>query len=327
MDTFKRRALTFPALVLGFALVWLLAPVWLAVALLFDAVGRRRWITTRWGLLLWLYVTCELLVVLGALGVSLLRPWFGRRSLRAHLGLQLWWAVTLYAGFRRLFDFQVELTGADALEGAGPLIVLVRHVSQVDTLLPLVYVSYPKRRMLRFVLKHELRRLPAFDLVGGRLPNHFVHRGTLASRGELERVARLAEGLGENEGVVIYPEGTRFSAEKRDRMLKLMARRGDPALHKRASALRHVLPPQLGGTLALLERAPEADAVVLAHTGLEGLRSAADLYSPEILGRCLRVHLWRVPSAQVPRDHEGLSGWLYAQWEAVDAWVEAQRAR
>jgi len=185
-------------------------------------------------LLLWLYVTC-------ALAVSLLRPLVGRRYLRAHLGLQLGWAAALYAGFRKLFGFRAELTGA------GPLIVLARHVSQVGTLLPLVYVARPQRRMLHLVLKHELRRLP----------NHFAHRGTLASRGELERVARLAEQLEQNEGVVIYPEGTRFSVEKRDRMLKLIARRGDPALHERASVLRHVLPLQLGGTLALMERAPK----------------------------------------------------------------------
>ena len=70
------------------------------------------------------------------------------------------------------------------------------------------------------------------------------------------------------ESVLIFPEGTRFSPEKRRRALEKLASE-DPSLAEAAGDLTHVLPPKPGGVLALFDALPGVDCVVLAHSGLE----------------------------------------------------------
>jgi hypothetical protein len=35
----------------------------------------------------------------------------------------------------------------------------------------------------------------------------------------------------------------------------------------------------------------------------------------------LRMHWWRVPAAEVPRDEDDIVEWLFGWWETVDAWI------
>jgi 1-acyl-sn-glycerol-3-phosphate acyltransferase len=57
------------------------------------------------------------------------------------------------------------------------------------------------------------------DIVGNRLANCFVRRNSGDSDREIAAVQRLMEDLGPNDGVLIYPEGTRFTEAKRRRIL------------------------------------------------------------------------------------------------------------
>ena len=105
----------------------------------------------------------------------------------------------------------------------GPVIVMMRHASIVDNLLPAGLVSLPHRIRLRYVLKKELLWDPVLDIGGQRLPNVFVRReGDSAT--EITRIRRLAIGLTERDGVLIYPEGTRFTAKKRDQAIRRLER-------------------------------------------------------------------------------------------------------
>jgi hypothetical protein len=56
-----------------------------------------------------------------------------------------------------------------------------------------------------------------------------------------------------------------------------LAREGRAEQLAYARSLEFVLPPRPGGSLGLLEAAPEADAVVCAHTGFEGSGSLAQI--------------------------------------------------
>jgi 1-acyl-sn-glycerol-3-phosphate acyltransferase len=85
----------------------------------------------------------------------------------------------------------------------------------VDTMLPAHLVANPTGFRLRYVLKKELLADPTLDIGGNRLPNYFINRGAGDSAKETEAVRRLASDLGSNDGVLIYPEGTRYSEEKR----------------------------------------------------------------------------------------------------------------
>ena len=82
------------------------------------------------------------------------------------------------------------------------------------------------------------------DLVGQRLPNVFVRRGSGRPAREAALVASLAEGLGPRDGVVIYPEGTRFTPAKRARALARLAEQNDPArLGASRRSARHIVWP------------------------------------------------------------------------------------
>ena len=97
----------------------------------------------------------------------------------------------------------------------------------------------------------------------------------------------LAQGLGPDDGVLIYPEGTRFTPERRARAIARISER-DARLAARAERIRHLLPPRLGGVGALLDGAPDADVVVIAHHGFDGLRLVSDIWRGGLVGLVVR---------------------------------------
>ena len=145
-----------------------------------------------------------------------------------------WRFQQLWVGFffdvvRVLLGLKVEVEGEECVR-PGPVIVLIRHASIVDNLLPSVFVANRERIRLRYVLKRELLWDPCLDIVGNRLPNLFVDRGGQDSERARRAVAELAQHLEPNEGVLIYPEGTRFSAEKQEALrlrYRVWIHRGD----------------------------------------------------------------------------------------------------
>ena len=149
----------------------------------------------------------------------------------------------------------------------------------------------------------------------------FADRGSDDRAAEVAAVGDLAENLGNDEGVLIYPEGTRFSARKRERALAKIEASGDADRLARARALASVLPPRLGGPLELLRRAPDTDAVFCAHSGLEGSMSFADMFNGGLVGRTVRVSFWTVPAAEIPDGDRERELWLYRQWRRVDEFV------
>jgi 1-acyl-sn-glycerol-3-phosphate acyltransferase len=201
----------------------------------------------------------------------------------------------------------------------------MRHASIGDTVLPAVLVSSRLGVRLRYVMKRELLWDPCLDIVGNRLPNCFVRRGWGDSAREIAAVRRLADDLGPGEGVFACPEGTRFTPERRRRALDRIRRRADADLVARAERLRHVLPPRLGGTMALLDAETGADVVFGVHFGFDGIRSFYDLLAGGLIDRTVEVEFWRVPAERIPKDRDARIGWLYDHWTRIDEWV-ARRA-
>lgn len=233
--------------------------------------------------------------------------------------------AVLFGAMRRIWGVRVELTGEEELGAApgGPLIVLMQHTSLVDTLLPTTYLTARRGLKLRWVLKKELLVDPCLDIAGLRLPNAFVGRDGSETGKALARLRQLATELPGDEGVLIYPEGTRFTPSKQRRALARIAE-GAPEYLDAATALRRVLPPRLGGPLALIEAAPEADLVFIGHIGFEGLASLKSILSGDLVGRVVRLRFWRFTRASVPTDKAALVAWLWARWAALDAWVDAE---
>jgi 1-acyl-sn-glycerol-3-phosphate acyltransferase len=307
-------------------MVWGALPLWLGLALLVDLAWTRRLFATRLVAFLAIYLACEMAGLAAALGV-----WLGarlpllrgqEREQRALRALQRWWAGALFGALCRVFRLSVEVEGLDApLEG--PLFVFMRHASIIDTLLPANVVAERTGLRLRYVLKRELLLDPCLDVVGNRLPNAFVDRESPDSKAEIARVQELAAGLGPDDAILIYPEGTRFTRAKRERALARLAQ-VDPALARRGAELRRLLPPKLGGALGLLDANPHADVLFVAHAGLDGYPNVRDLLDPHWIGTRLRLRAERVPRAEIPREREARAEWLFTKWARMDAWVERQ---
>jgi 1-acyl-sn-glycerol-3-phosphate acyltransferase len=155
----------------------------------------------------------------------------------------------------------------------------------------------------------------------------FVDRASDDSQREIARVQALARDLSPRDGVLIYPEGTRFSEAKRARVLERLAREGDAKQLEYARSLHSVLPPRPGGALGLLEAAPQADVVVCAHTGFEGAATLAQIWRGELLHRTIRVRFQRIPRTAIPTSRAEQARWLRERWQEIDAWVARQRAR
>jgi 1-acyl-sn-glycerol-3-phosphate acyltransferase len=312
----KRRLVSIPAVVVGWLLLTvLLVPTVLVVALIDLVRGHRRLPLARLVGFGWWYLGAET-VGLVALGASWLLT-LGRPSARVDqaYAIQDVWAGALFGALRRLFGIRFEVDEGGAELSAGPYVVMMRHASIVDTLLPAFTLARPHGIRLRYVLKAELLADPCLDVAGNRLPNVFVRRG--GGRSEVPRVAALAEGLPPSGAVLIYPEGTRFTDAKRSRLMERGGRIGE-----RARALAAVLPPRPGGPGALLRAGH--DVVFFAHRGLEGLAEVKDLLDGALIDARVRVAMWRVAASEV--DLDDVDGWLFGQWRRMDDWVVAASA-
>jgi 1-acyl-sn-glycerol-3-phosphate acyltransferase len=323
-----RRLVTLP---LYFALCLLLAavlPLLLPLAAVFDAVRRSNWATVRCLLFFLLYLACETMGILASfalwLAVGVGRGRWSEPYQKANFTLQCWWATLLLRGAQKIFALRLHVEGDEATK-EGPFFLFLRHASVGDTVLAANFVAARHGIRLRYVLKRELLWDPCLDIVGNRLPNCFVQRGSGDSAREIAAVRRLARGLGPRDGVLIYPEGTRFTAAKRDRVLQRLASSATPEMVARASALRYVLPPRLGGVLGLLEEGGGIDVVFCAHCGFDGVASFADLINGALIGRTIRIGFWRVPGQDLPRAEDDRANWLYDQWERMDDWVSRNR--
>jgi 1-acyl-sn-glycerol-3-phosphate acyltransferase len=210
----------------------------------------------------------------------------------------------------------------DGLEVAspGPVLVFMQHASMPDTLLPTNFITRRFGIQLRFVVKRELLVDPCLDIAGHWLPNYFVDRGATDPAQEVARIKALADELGPSDGVLIYPEGTRFTREKQGRAIAKL-REGDPAIFALAERLRHVLPPRLGGPLALLDGDAQADVVFVAHHGFGGFGSMSRIWRGAMVRRTIRMAFWRVPRAEIPAEPDARVRWLYDHWHRMDAWM------
>lgn len=317
-----RRLVTVTSVYLGFVLVTALLPVFLLATILADLTRRlvagKPFMATRMLIFGWLYLVGEVWGLL-ILGITALLP--RARAVQATYRLQDRWAAWNFRAVRFIFGLHFIADGQESIT-PGPVILLSRHASLIDTLLPSWFVTRQVGITVRYVLKKELLLDPALDVAGNRLPNHFVDRGAVDNERDFDAIRRLGSGLSGDEAVLIYPEGTRFSEQKRVRYVKRFAQRTG-RVAEIASGLRSVLPPRPGGTLALLEGST-ADVVVLAHRGLEGFARVQDMWKGGIVGSRIDVLFHRIARAEIPEGRTDRVQWLFETWREIDTWVTGE---
>ena len=272
----------------------------------------------------WWFLLGEIYGLLGLLAIFIATRGDSARRRDLVFRVKRRWLGSHVAGLRRVFGLRFELEGLEQA-GPGPVVVMIRHASIIDNALPDVIIGGAHGIGFRFLIKRELRMLPTIDIGGRWVPTLFVRRGSGDTAAELAKVEPLTEHLGERDGILIYPEGTRCTAAKLARAKEILAER-QPAVAPLASGLRHVLPPRLGGTLKLLESAPDVDVVIFGHVGLDGFEYVSDIWSGGLVGATVSLRFWRHPAASIPTGREALTEWLYARWQELDDWIDAAQS-
>lgn len=315
---------------LAFCIYTVLLPLILLGAALTDLYlwlrQRKPWVGVRLAAFGWWFLFGEMRAMLTLLGI-----WIGTGGPRGDsLRRRRWlydlrgrWARSHLGGVKVLFGLRFEVEGLEEA-GPGPVIIMMRHASIIDNLLPDTVVARHYGMGLRFVVKRELQAIPTIDIGGRWVPTNFVRRAGADTAGEVERLRALAHEWDSQEGILIYPEGTRFTPKKLARAQEVIAER-QPAVSPLADGLKHLLPPRLGGPLALIGEAPDVDVVFCGHVGFDGFQHVSDIWAGELVARTIRIRFWRAPAAEIPDDEEGRIAWLYGYWQELDDWIGSHR--
>lgn len=329
----QRRAKGVAIELVAFVAITLTLPLLLVLAAAADAVlkvvaRKRHAMGVRLVLLGWWFLAGELrgIALLTAINVASLGRDTRTRRRRVYRLRQRWTGGHL-AGINRIFGLTYEIDGLE-LVAPGPVVVFTRHASIIDNALPDALLGRPHGLGFRFVIKRELEVLPTIDVGGRWVPTVFVQRASGDTAKELDAIRTLAVDLAPDEGIAVYPEGTRHTKARAARAQEVIAER-QPHLAPLAQNLKHLLPPRLGGPVALLDATADRniDVVFCGHVGFDGFRSIKELWAGGLVGETIRMKLWRVPASEIPPGHDERIVWLYEQWQRVDDWVGEQRAR
>jgi len=326
-----RRIIGITAEVVAFVLITVLFPVLLLLAAIVDLTlwlrRRKPWVAVRLLPAIWcfLFGEIEALLKLPVIYVLTGGP-FGTGSIRRRrwiYALRIRWARNHLGAVRILFGLKFDVEGLE-LTATGPFILMIRHASILDNLLPDVLIGRTFGTGVRFVIKQEIRALPAIDIGGRWIPTVFIKRGSPDPATEITAVRNLTHDMSPGEIVGVYPEGTRPTPEKIARAQEIISER-QPHIAPYAERLNHLLPPRMGGPLALIdEAAAGTDMVFCAHYGFDGIRTVADIWDGDLVGATIRVRFWRFSGDQMPEGEEARTEWLFDRWQTLDDWVGEQ---
>nr|WP_204331302.1 lysophospholipid acyltransferase family protein [Geodermatophilus sabuli] len=332
------RRVTGPLLIGALAAGVVLLPVLVVVAVIASVFLPGRWRALRLLCFAFAYLAMEV-AGLAVAGVLWVLGGFGRRlhsrgSRAAHYTVLRLLLDVLMRVAQRLFALRLVTDGAswspldDGVPGStNAMVVLSRHAGPGDSfLLVHTLMNRDHLRQPRIVLRDLLQLDPLLDVYLNRLPNHFVSADPAAGQSSEEAIADLARDLGEEDALLIFPEGANFTPRRRTRAIQRLRERGLLSAVRRAEAMRNVLPPRPAGVTAALRAAPHADVVFVAHTGLEHLSTVRDLWRGLPMDKTLHLRWWFIPAADVPRDEAELTDWLYRWWETIDDWITTTSA-
>ena len=325
-----RRLVIAPSVVALGVLLWLTLPFWLIGAAAVSPIvpGRLRPLRIVWVAIV--YVTCEavLLVVLLGLWVAsgfgwrLRTPYF--QGIHYDLVQGTMWIFFREA--RRVLRLRIETEGPTPAAHPGrPIVVCCRHAGPGDSFVLIHTLMAWYDREPRVVLKDTLAWDPLIDVVLNRIPARFITPDPAAGADLETQIAELASGLDENDAFVIFPEGGNFTPRRRQRAIDRLRSLGMERMAQRAEQMTHVLAPRPGGLLAALDAAPDADVVLVAHTGLDHLMSVGDIWRELPMDKRIVMRWWQVPRDEIPAERAERIDWLFGWWERIDAWINENR--
>ena len=308
-------------------LVVMASPLLVVAALSIDLLMRSRWRTTRITLLAVAFAALEvvgLLVVLvlwmvGGAGLWIRARWMQRAH---YLFLKRW--LNAASGALQLclgLDVDPELQPPKP----GAVLVFSRHAGPGDSLILAREIMMRFDRHLRIVCKRDLQWSPFVDVLGSRIPSHFIDPNPKDREVHLRAIAELAGQIGERGALILFPEGGNFTKKRRRRAIASLRRRGHAEYAEKAEQMEHLIPPRPAGAISAMDAAPHADVVFVAHTGTEQLTSLGDVWRAIPLRDSLRGRYWRVPAGDRPHEHAEKVAWLFEWWAEIDRWIADER--
>jgi 1-acyl-sn-glycerol-3-phosphate acyltransferase len=201
-----------------------------------------------------------------------------------------------------------------------PLLVFSRHAGPGDSVLLVHMLLGRFGREPGIVMKEILTLDPVVGLIARHLPSALID-GAVDDADEIFEVGR---SLGPAGVLLLFPEGGNFNEERRARAIEWLRRNGEDERAARAERLEHVIAPRPRGVLAAMSGAPGADVIFTAHTGLGRADSPLRILRDLPRDTTVRIRVWHVPNAELPRDDAARVAWLDDWWAKLDAWVEAQ---
>lgn len=325
-----RRLVLAPAVVVLAVVLWVTLPVWLLGAAALSPVLPGRWRALRLAWLVVVYLSFEALLLVVMLGLWLASGfgWRIRSPYFAgiHYDLVQGTLIVFFREARRVLALRIRTDGPHPTRVPdAPVLVMCRHAGPGDSFILMYALLHWYAREPRVVLKNTLAWDPAIDVVLNRIPARFISPDPAAGEDLESQIADLATGLDRDDAFVIFPEGGNFTPARRDRAISRLRSLGLERMAERAEEMTHVLAPRPGGVLAALEAAPDADVLMVAHTGLDHLVTVADLWRELPMDKQIVMRWWQVPRVEIPQDRDARIEWLYGWWERVDAWIEDNR--
>ncbi len=318
-----RRPISIVALTVFFLLLPVITPVGLVIAVVADLVerarGTRGFRRSRAVLLVSALIAVDFLSFLITLSIFVLSPGGAspRRDERFHW-LMTAWTTAIMRVLAATVPFSIDRSGISDVTLANTIIVS-RHRSLLDAVLPASIIGQAGL-MARYTLKEDLRWEPNIDLVGHAIPHRFVTRSPENLEAELAQIKELGAFIGPESAGLIFPEGTFFTERRKEQVVTSLERR-DPQHAELARRMRYLLPPRPGGTLALLEGAPDADVVIMGHVGFEPFGTLTEIVQNLGGDNQVTMKAWRYSRSEIPTDQPGQIDWLFERWLELDEWV------
>jgi hypothetical protein len=333
-----RRAIFGPAVIALAMVVLAFVPLWLLVALAASPLvpGRLRALRVAWLAFVYLLLEALGLTIMFGLWIASGLGWriYAPPFQRAHYRLAGMFLRTLFWQARWVLRLQIDIDGPDPDTAAPgrPILVLCRHAGPGDSFTITHALINWYEREPRIVLKDTLQWDPAIDVLLNRLPSRFIAPPLPGGRAAAASatpdpeaaVGALATGLDANDAFVIFPEGGNFTPSRRRRGIDRLRNLGLSKMAARAEAMRHVLAPRPGGVLAALDAAPDADVVMVAHTGLDHLVTVRDIWRELPMDKAITMRWWLEPASAIPAGRNERIDWLYKWWERIDTWIGDQ---
>jgi 1-acyl-sn-glycerol-3-phosphate acyltransferase len=328
--TLVRRLVLAPAVIALTVFLWVFAPFWLLATGVASAFvpGWLRPVRLAWVAIVHLTLESLILVELFGLwiasgfGLFIRRPFFER----IHYDLVHAYLVVFVRESRRVLRLKIETVGPtpDAFPG-DPLLVCCRHAGPGDSFILMYALMHWYHREPRVVLKDTLAWDPAIGIMLHRLPARFIRPNPGAGEDVESHIAQMARGLDANDAFVIFPEGGNFTPARREKAIRKLRSLGLERMAQRAERMKNVLAPRPGGFLAALDAAPDADVLLVAHTGLDHVLTLRDVWRELPMDKQIVMRWWRVPREEIPTEREAQIDWLFDWWARIDAWVEENR--